>query len=196
MSPQSQQRQHVYVQCEGWPGRSEHAQEINGIIASTGADVARMLGVKRITEKYGLSRWLCTDEMKYACIRAVGGNVESGPIEHVRKLYAHGRLIGDMFSPYTYRVGVGWGDTADVQTIADALQGVLEEHNYGVTSTRGKFIPRRVVVLDEAHSLYAPISACRGNLHNISVLVLRADMVTDDVAAALARELHAGVGHA
>lgn len=78
----------------------------------------------------------------------------------------------------------------------DALQCVLEAHNYGVTSTRKRPAPRRVVVLDEAHSLYAPISKSRGNSYNISILVLRADMVTDDMVALLQRDLSVGVGRA
>ena len=101
-----------------------------------------------------------------------------------------------MFSPYTYRVGVGWEEYADVQDIADKLQAVLEEHNYGAHSTRKRPGPRRVVVLDEAHSLYAPITELQGNMYNISVLVLRADLIIEDVAAQLQRELNAGVGRA
>lgn len=209
-APQFKKRQHAYVQCRSWTDISKQnarysrglaqegydkeiagAQEIDGIIENTGESLARILGVARIIEKPDASRWLHTRKMEEAIARAV-----CSFMEHSRTLHVNDRLIGDLFSPYTSRVGVGWGELADVQQIADAFQGVLEEHNYGVASTRKRPAPRRVVVLDEAHSLYAPISEYRGNLHNISVLVLRADMVTDDVATLLQRDLNAGVGHA
>lgn len=168
------------------------AQEIDSIITSTGENLARILGVTRIVEKPGVSRWLHRGKLKDDFTRAVRGDCDF--MEHPRTLHAGGCFIGDLASPYTLRVGVGWGKAADVQQIADALQYVLEVHNYGVTSTRKRPAPRRIVVLDEAHSLYAPISKSRGNSYNISILVLRADMVTDDVAALLQRDLGAGVG--
>lgn len=170
------------------------AQEMDAAIERTGKHVARILGLRRIEERHAISKWIYTDAMRRALARAVGG--EYNLTEHVRKLYSNGRLLGDMFSPYTCYAGVGWKEYADVQDIADKLQAVLEEHNYGVHSTRKRPGPRRVVVLDEAHSLYAPITELQGNMYNISVLVLRADLITDDVAAQLQRELNAGVGHA
>lgn len=168
------------------------AQEMDSAIERTGENIARILGLRRIEERHDISKWIYTDAMRGALTRAVDG--EYNLTEHVRKLYSSGRLLGDMFSPYTCYAGVGWKEYANVQDIADKLQAVLEEHNYGMTSTRKRPGPRRVVVLDEAHSLYAPITDLQGNMYNISVLVLRADFVTDDVAAQLQRELNAGVG--
>ena len=170
------------------------AQEMDAAIERTGECLAEILGLRRIKERHDISKWIYTDAMRHALARAVDG--ECNFTEHVRKLYSHGRLLGDMFSPYTCYAGVGWKEYADVQDIADKLQAVLEEHNYGVHSTRKRPGPRRVVVLDEAHSLYAPITELQGNMYNISVLVLRADLITDDVAAQLQRELNAGVGRA
>lgn len=168
------------------------AQEMDSAIERTGECLAEILGLRRIEERDDISEWIYRSGVWRAAAQAVGS--EYNLIEHVRKLYSSGRLLGDMFSPYTYRAGVGWKEYADVQDIADKLQAVLEEHNYGVHSTRKRPGPRRVVVLDEAHSLYAPITELQGNMYNISVLVLRADLITDDVAAQLQRELNAGVG--
>lgn len=197
---QSQKSQHAYVQCRTWADTFagseahvfEHAQEADSIIVSVGGDLARILGVKQIAEKFADSQWLRADEVQRAFAQAVNSN--SNPMEHPRKLYASGLFIGDVFSPYTCRVGVGWGEAADVQQIADALQRVLEEQNYGVTSTRKRPAPRRVVVLDEAHSLYMPTTKHQGSSYNISILALCADMITDDVVASLQRDLNAGVG--
>lgn len=168
------------------------AQEMDSAIERTGECLAEIFGLRRIEERHDISKWVYTDAMRHALARAVDG--ECNLTEHVRKLYSSGRLLGDMFSPYTCYAGVGWKEYADVQEIADKLQTVLEEHNYGVYSTRKRPGPRRVVVLDEAHSLYAPITELQGNMYNISVLVLRADLIIDDVATQLQRELNAGVG--
>ena len=150
---QSKTPQCEYVQSESWVdlfqrgagyegyAQEEYdrqragAQEIDDCITTTGKTLAQILGVSRIVEKREAASWLRANTMQEACAKAIGGSCSSGFMEHPRRLYVNGRLVGDLFSPYTSRVGVGWGEAADVQHIADAMQHALEEHNYGVAST-------------------------------------------------------------
>ena len=202
-------QQHRYVQWEselralnrsvkaGIPHmdtESHVAQKRDESIERTGQRLAEILGFRWINELRDMSKWLGGTLLSSAFAEALDGDLNT--LEHARKLYADNRVIGDVFSPYTFKIGIAWGEMADVQEIADKLQAVLEEHNYGMTSTRKSPKPRRIVVLDEAHSLYAPITGLQGDVHNISVLVLRADVITDEIAAQLQSELNAGVGSA
>lgn len=114
-------------------------------------------------------------------------------MDHRRSIYADGKVIGEMISPYTNSVGVGNGDDADVQRLARGFQRVFDATIAESMSYSRSFIPRRVVVLDEWHSLYFPRTDEEENTYNISVLFLRENIMTEDVVENLIKDLNAGI---
>lgn len=168
--------------------------EVDSTILRNGDALAQALNAGRIKEDQLMPKWLDNPVTQRTVAQAVGGRTDM--FEHPRTLRVGSRVIANAVHPYTLSVGVGWGELADVQQIADDIQQALHELGYSPTNARvtGNVVPRRVVVLDEAHSLYLPETQRYGNRHNISVLFVRHDVITDDVAARLRRDCNAGIG--
>lgn len=192
-----------YVPAECWVDalsirgadeRRETWNEVDSTILRNGDALAQALNAGKLEETRVQARWLHNSTTSRAIAQAVGGNVDM--LEHGRALWVGGRIIAHAVHPYTERVGVGWGELADVQRIADDIQQALHALGYSPTSEHviGNVVPRRVVVLDEAHSLYLPETQGYGNKYNISVLFVRHDIFTDDVIARLRRDCNAGIG--
>ena len=193
-----------YVPAERWVEvlgiRGDEAErravfnEVDSTILRNGDAFAQALNTGTLKEDHAQAQWLHNPGTVHLMAQAVGGSVDM--LEHGRTLRVGSRLIADAVHPYTERVGVGWGELADVQQIADDIQQALHALGYSPTSEHviGNVVPRRVVVLDEAHSLYLPETQGYGNKYNISVLFVRHDIFTDDVIARLRRDCNAGIG--
>ena len=199
----SRELRNEYVPTERWVDvlhirdageRRDTWNEVDSTILRNGDAFAQALNAGKLKEDREQAQWLHNPATGCAIAQAVGGRADM--LEHGRALWVSGRIIANAVHPYTYRVGVGWGELADVQQIADDTQQALHALGYSPTSAHviGNVVPRRVVVLDEAHSLYLPETQRYGNKHNISVLFVRHDIMTDDVMARLRRDCNAGIG--